>query len=184
MTDADNPAALVEQFADASLRVVTLFQLNALGDAALPAVRDGLKHPDWHVRHWCAIFLDRGSDAETLRDLVPLLHDPEPQVRLWAVHSISCQHCKPGPHRADFARWGGNDGVCPIDVVALLIERAQNDPLVQVRKMAVIMLTDGPRDQRIPAVLEGALAREHDRRLRLHAQRGLRKYSAAKSRAR
>lgn len=34
MTDADDPAALVAQFSDASLRVVTLFQLNALGDAA------------------------------------------------------------------------------------------------------------------------------------------------------
>lgn len=165
MTDADDPAALVAQFADASLRVVTLFQLNALGDAALPAVREGLKHPDWHVRHWCAIFLDRGSDADTLRDLIPLLTDPEPKVRLWAVHSISCQHCK-------------GDG-CPIDVVPLLIERAEQDPLVQVRKMAVIMLTDLPRDPRIPAVLEGALTREQDRRLRLHAQRGLKKYSAA-----
>ena len=50
MTDADDPAALVTQFADPSLRVVTLFQLNALGDVALPAVREGLKHPDWHVR--------------------------------------------------------------------------------------------------------------------------------------
>jgi HEAT repeat protein len=179
MTAEQDPAALVEQFTDASLRVVTLFELNEIGDAALPAVRAGLKHPDWHVRHWCAIFLDRGSDAETLRDLVPLLRDPEPKVRLWAIHSISCQHCKPGTHRADFARWGGNDGACPIDVVPLLIERAEQDPLVQVRKMAVIMLTDMPRDPRIPPALEGALAREQDRRLRLHAERGLKKYSAA-----
>ena len=165
MTDADDPAALVAQFSDASLRVVTLFQLNALGDAALPAVRDGLKHPDWHVRHWCAIFLDRGADAETLRELIPLLTDPEPKVRLWAVHSMACQHCK-------------DDG-CPIDVVPYLIERADTDPIAQVRKMAVTMLVEMPRDARIPAVLERALTREQDRRLRLHAQRGLRKYSAA-----
>ena len=134
MTDADDPAALVAQFADASLRVVTLFQLNALGDAALPAVRDGLKHPDWHVRHWCAIFLSRVGVV------------PEQQ---------------------------------PVDIVPLLIEQAEHDPVVDVRKMAVIMLTDMPRDPRIPAVLEGALAREQDRRLRLHAQRGLKKFSAA-----
>jgi HEAT repeat protein len=165
MTSTADPAALVAQFSDATLRVATLFQLNDLGDAALPAVRAGLKHPDWHVRHWCAIFLDRGSNAETLRDLIPLLTDPEPKVRLWAVHSISCQHCK-------------DDG-CPIDVVPLLIERAEEDPLVQVRKMAVIMLAELPPDARIPPVLERALAREQDRRLRLHAERGLRRYSAA-----
>jgi hypothetical protein len=48
-----------------------------------------------------------------------------------------------------------------------------------VRKMAVTMLAEMPRDARIPAVLERALTREQDRRLRLHAQRGLKKYSAA-----
>jgi HEAT repeat protein len=165
MSALTDPAALVAQFSDSSLRVVTLFQLNDLGDAALPAVRAGLKHPDWHVRHWCAIVLDRGSDAETLRDLIPLLHDPEPKVRLWAIHSISCQHCK---HE-----------VCPIDVVPLLIDRAQHDPVVQVRKMAVTMLAELPRDARIPPALEAALAGEQDRRLRLHARRGLQKYSAA-----
>lgn len=165
MIDATDPAALVAQFADSALRVATLFQLNDLGDAALPAVRAGLKHPDWHVRHWCAIFLDRDADADTLTDLIPLLDDPEPNVRLWAVHSIACQHCK--------------HDVCPIDVVPLLIERAERDPVVQVRKMAVIMLADSPRDGRIPAVLEAALAREQDRRVRLHARRGLAKYSAA-----
>ena len=158
-------ASLVEQFADASRRVETLFQLNAIGDAALPAVRAGLKHPDWHVRHWCAIFLDRGADAESLLALVPLLHDPEPHVRLWAIHSIACEHCR-------------DDG-CPIDVIPLLIERAENDPVTQVRKMAVTMLAESPRDPRIPPVLERALAREQDRRLLLHAQRGLDKYSAA-----
>ena len=165
MTDADDPAALVAQFADASLRVVTLFQLNALGDEALPAVREGLKHPDWHVRHWCAIFLDRCADTETLRDLIPLLTDPEPNVRLWAVHSMACQHCK--------------DYECPIDFVPFLIERAETDPITQVRKMALTMLAEMPRDARIPAALERALTREQDRRLRLHAQRGLKKYSAA-----
>jgi HEAT repeat protein len=165
MTDTPDPATLVAQFSDSALRVATLFHLNDLGDEALPAVRAGLKHPDWHVRHWCAIFLDRGSDADTLRDLIPLLDDPEPNVRLWAVHSISCQHCK--------------HDLCPIDVVPLLIERVERDPIVQVRKMAVIMLADSPRDARIPPVLEAALGREQDGRLRLHARRGLAKYSAA-----
>ncbi|HJU41406.1 MAG TPA: HEAT repeat domain-containing protein [Vicinamibacterales bacterium] len=166
MTSAEQEAAgLILQFADAERRMETLLRLNAIGDAALPAVRAGLTHPDWHIRHWCAIFLDRGGDAESLLALVPLLHDPEPHVRLWAIHSIACEHCR--------------NGACPIDVIPLLIERAENDPVPQVRKMAITMLAECPRDARIPPVLERALGREKDRRLLLHAQRGLDKYSAA-----
>jgi HEAT repeat protein len=165
MTVDPDPAALVSSFANAALRVATLSRLQQLGDAALPAVRDGLKHPDWHIRHWCAIYLDRGADPETLRDLVPLLTDPEPRVRLWAIHSISCEHCK---------EYG-----CPIDVVPLLIERAERDPVKRVRKMAIAMLASLPRDARIPPVFERALAVEPDAKVRLHATLGLQKYSAA-----
>jgi HEAT repeat protein len=162
MTTLADPAALVEQFSTSALRVETLFQLQALGEAAVPAVRAGLRHPDWHVRHWCAIFFDRGADPESLLELVPLLQDQEPQVRLWAIHSLSCEHCK--------------DYACPIDVVPLLIERAENDPATRVRKMAVAMLASLPADPRIPSALERMLARESDRKLRLHATLGRDKY--------
>jgi HEAT repeat protein len=162
MTTHADPAVLVEQFSTSALRVETLHQLQALGEAAVPAVRAGLKHRDWHVRHWCAIFFDRGADPESLLELVPLLHDSEPQVRLWAIHSLSCEHCK--------------DYACPIDVVPLLIDRAENDPVTRVRKMAVTMLASLPADPRIVAALERALARESDRKLRLHATIGLDKY--------
>ena len=162
MTTLPDPGALVAQFSDPARRMATLYQLMEIGDAALPAVRAGLKHADWHIRHWCAIFLDRAADPETLSELVPLLHDPEPQVRLWAVHSLSCAHCK--------------DYVCPIDVVPLLVERAEHDPVTRVRKMAVTMLAGLPADPRIPIALERALARESDRKLRLHATIGLNKY--------
>lgn len=160
-----DPAALVASFAVAELRVETLSRLLELGKAVLPAVREGLKHPDWHVRHWCAIYLDRGADPSMLADLVPLLNDPEPRVRLWAIHSISCEHCK--------------DYACPIDVVPLLADRADCDPVIRVRKMAIAMLAFLPRDPRIPEVFERALARERNAKILLHARLGLEKYRAA-----
>ena len=164
MTTETPPSALVALFADSTLRVETLSRLQQLGHAALPAVREGLKHPDWHVRHWCAIYLDRGADPATLGDLVPLLTDPEPKVRRWAIHSISCEHCK--------------DYECPLDVVPLLIDRAERDPVKRVRKMAIAMLASLPRDARIPRVFERALVVEPDPKIRLHARLGLEKYSA------
>ncbi len=156
-----DPAALVESFRESRLRVETLARLLALGPAALPAVREGLKHPDWHVRHWCAIYLDHNATPDSLRDLVPLLTDPVTRVRLWAVHSISCEGCK--------------DHECPIDVVPLLVERVERDASTRVRKMAVAMLATLPPDPRVAPVLQAVLEREADAKIRLHAEIGLRK---------
>ena len=118
-----------------------------------------MKHPDWHVRHWCAIYIDRNGSEDALHDLVPLLTDPEMNVRLWAVHSIACMHCK--------------DYACPIDVVPLLLDRLATDSATRVRKMAAAMLATLPADARVPAALEASLALETDARLRLHVERAL-----------
>ena len=83
-------------------------------------------------------------------------------MRLWAIHSLSCEHCK--------------EGECQLDVVPLLLERLDHDPHVRVRKMAAAMLFMLPLDARVPAVLDAALARETDRRLRLHMERTLARY--------
>jgi HEAT repeat protein len=160
------PAALVESFRESKARVEALARLQALGPAALPAVREGLRHPDWHVRHWCAIYQDHNATPDSLRDLVPLLTDPVTRVRLWAVHSISCEGCK--------------DHECrPIDVVPLLIERVEKDASTRVRKMAVAMLTTLPLDSRVPPVFRAVLGKEADAKIRLHAENGLRKYRDA-----
>ena len=143
----------------------SLARLQALGSVALPAVREGLKHPDWHVRHWCAIYLDHHADPDSLRDLVPLLSDPVTKVRLWAVHSISCEGCK--SHE------------CPLDTVPLLIERVDKDTSTRVRKMAVAMLATLPLDCRVVPVLKAVLNKEKDVKIRLHAEIGLRKYREA-----
>src|SRR5262249_4353558 len=153
------PAELVESFADSRTRVQMLGALQALGAAALPAVRQGLKHQNWHVPHWCAIFLDRHRDVESLQSLLPLLHDPVSRVRLWAVHSISCEHCK------------NCEGL--MDEVPLLIDRIENDANKRVRKMAVAMLAILPPDLRVVPGVEAGVVGGGGGKKRPPAQEGL-----------
>jgi HEAT repeat protein len=156
---------LVESFATSPRRFDVYQSLVALGTDALPALRAGLHHADWRVRQWSAICLDRVADPDTLRDLIPLLRDHKPQVRLWAVHSLACNHCK-------------EEVRCPVDVVPLLIERVQTDDQIRVRRMAVIMLGTEFLDRRAVPVLTACLG-DPDRRMRLHAAAGLRRLTAA-----
>lgn len=141
--------------------------LMAAGVLALPAIRNGLSSPDWQTRRWAAMCLDQVADEDSLAALVPLLEDPHAGVRLWAVHSIACEHCK-----ADVS--------CPVDVVPLLIERVRRDPSLRVRRMAVIMLGSEYRDERAVPVLEDVLERETDAKLRSHARTALERLGAAR----
>lgn len=140
--------------------------LIALGAEAIPVLREGLRSEHWEVRYWCAVCLDQVADAEALEALVPLIRDPHSKVRLWAVHSVACDHCK-------------EDVRCPVDVVPMLIERVETDENMRVRRMAVIMLGSDCADPRAVSVLERLLREEHDRKLRLHAERGLRRLRQA-----
>lgn len=115
------------------------------------------------MRKWCAILLDHHADEEGLHALLPLLDDPKSDVRLWAVHSISCDRCKHGEN--------------PIDVVPLLIRRAETDASIRVRRMATAMLAHHIQlDERVPPLFERILSDEEDRKLRLHADFGLERY--------
>ena len=158
--------ALVDSFADPERRFAAYTELVRRGEPALPAVRQGLKHGNWQVRKWSAICLDQFADEETLAALVPLIRDPKAQVRLWAVHSVACDHCKDGAS-------------CPVDVVPLLIERVEVDESIRVRRMATIMLTSDFADERAVPVLRRILETEEDRKLRHHAERGLERLAAA-----
>lgn len=153
---------LVEGFAapTGEERFASYQALMAMGASALPAIRRGLRSPLWQVRRWSAMCLDQVADEESLADLVPLLEDPHPRVRLWAVHSISCDHCK-------------DDVSCPIDVVPLLIERIRTDSNIRVRRMAVIMLGSEHEDPRGIPALEDVLASDSDSKIRGHAQTAL-----------
>jgi HEAT repeat protein len=156
------PDRLVAALASPSARFPAYQALVAMNEAALPAVREGLVHEDWQVRKWSAMVLDQVADEESLAALVPLLRDPESEVRLWAVHSLACDHCK-------------NDVACPMDVVPHLIARIDADESIRVRRMATIMLGTDVLDVRAVPVLKGLLG-EEDRKLRMHAERGLRRY--------
>ena len=130
-----DPDALVGALVDPETRFPAYQQLVTLGAPALPAIRRGLGHESWQVRKWSAMCLDQVADEAALADLVPLLRDPKSDVRLWAVHSIACDHCK-------------EDVACPVDVVPLLIERIESDESVRVRRMAAIMLGTDCADAR------------------------------------
>jgi len=155
--------ALVEQLEANETRSRAWKGLEALGAAAAPAVRAGLRHGHWQVRKWCAAFLDHHSDPETIPELLPLLHDPKSDVRLWAVHSLSCDRCK-------------DEGLCnPVDYVPHLIERIERDESIRVRRMALLMLATGRLDPRVVKVLAHVLETESDRKLRSHAEWGMKR---------
>ena len=161
-----SPEELVAEFANGKNRMAAFLALYARGAAALPAVREGLKHSDWQIRRWSAMFVDNFADGETLRVLTALLRDPKPEVRVWAVHSLSCESCKDGPN--------------PIDAVPLLLERIEKDASLKVRRQAVAMLAHHRTpDARVLPVFKKILSEEADRRLRLHAEQGLHRYAAA-----
>jgi HEAT repeat protein len=162
MNETDVPAAIraiVDRLSDPRQRDAALAELDALGPAALPAVREGLRDGRWEVRRWCAFYFDRHPDVRSLPMLVPLLRDAKSQVRLFAVHSLSCEHCKPEPPA--------------LDVVPLLVERIEDDDSIRVRRMATASLAYGRPDARAIPVFERLLQQETDRKLRLHASLGL-----------
>jgi len=132
--------------------------LASRGEAGIAAVIWGLSHPNARVRGGCAGFLDHhGTDAcfEPLRRAA--LSDPAPSVRRMAVHSATCQECKP----------------CPLtgDLVGLLVEVASKDPNRRVRLNALWGL-HSPRDVRAIAALKGIL-RDADPELQIAAYNAL-----------
>lgn len=154
------PETLVEDLADPALRFPAYFALNGMGSEVLPALEAGLRHTEWQVRRWSAALMDHHADDDALRALLPLLHDPMSKVRLWAVHSISCDRCKVGEN--------------PIDIAPLLIERLENDDSIRVRRMAAAMLAEEcVSDARVIDALERVLETEQDRKLRHHVEAAL-----------
>src|SRR5260370_32502448 len=72
------------------------------GQAGLDAVLWGLSHPNARVRRGCAGFLDHHATnacLPQLRWVAP--HDTASKVRRVAVHSVTCQQCKPSPLTGD-----------------------------------------------------------------------------------
>jgi HEAT repeat protein len=160
------PEELVAEFANGQNRMPAFLALYSRGAEVLPAVRQGLQHANWHIRHWSAILADNFADDETLRALTPLLHDPRAEVRVWAVHSLACERCKNGPN--------------PVDAIPLLLERIERDPNIKVRRQAVAMLAyHRSPDPRVLPILKKIVSEEADQKLRRHAEQGLKRYGIA-----
>jgi hypothetical protein len=128
--------------------------LAARGEEGIAAAIWGLTHPTVGVRRGCAAFMDHhGTDAcfAPLRQVA--LHDLASSVRRMAVHSATCQECKP----------------CPLtgDLVGLLIEVALSDTNRRVRLYALWGLHK-PHDPRTVAALERLLG-DADPHIRLAA---------------
>jgi HEAT repeat protein len=115
----------VEQLGDPPRARPAYWLLMAGGPAALPAVRAGLQHESGAVRAGCAEALDHLVDEASFPLLVACLDDPEPRVRVNALHALACDRCKDNGCRPEKA------AVLPPAVRCL-----RHDPHKHVRAMA------------------------------------------------
>ena len=104
----------------------------------IPALVEGLQSSEWRVRrNCCGLLDDLDFTPESLSALQAALDDPEPRVRRSALHTLSCQHCKPNG--------------CALDIQPLF-ERLANDPSRRVRESVLNPLTyqrHGPWAERL-----------------------------------
>jgi hypothetical protein len=158
-----DPVALIDRLADPARALPAFEELHHRGAAVLPAVRQGLRDGRWRVRRWCTAFLDHGGGPEYRAWVAPLLRDAKASVRVWAVHTVSCDRCSTGEN--------------PLDVLALLRERLERDDSIRVRRQAVTGLLMQARAGADPAELarlyRAVLARESDVKIRRIAGWGL-----------
>jgi hypothetical protein len=73
--------------------------LLARGREAVPAIRAGLRHRDPAVREQCCRLLDHLLVEDVVEEMIAMLDDPVPAVRVAAVHALSCDRCKTGACR-------------------------------------------------------------------------------------
>lgn len=140
--------------------------LRSAGQAAVPAAREGLSHPNPKVRQFCAAFLDEHWDESALERLILTLHDPKLKVRKAAVHSLGCDRCKGGEN--------------PIDVLPYIAQRIREDKSVKVRRAAAWTLASQTPNKQIARVLRCVLRDETDPKMRMAAQWGIGRYEQSR----
>jgi HEAT repeat protein len=110
----------IKRRADAAAR-----ELMSAGMDATPAVRRGLRHTDRRVRARCCGILDHFMDEDAIPALLKNLDDPDPKVRLMAMHALACDRCKEGACRP-----------AETDVVEAAMRLLAEDPDRHVRTQA------------------------------------------------
>jgi hypothetical protein len=91
---ADDFFAWVERFTIPHHAKEAMWHLILSGPPALDAVRAGLAHDDPAVRLGCTQVLDHLVDDAALADLVEMVTDDDADVRVFALHALSCDRCK------------------------------------------------------------------------------------------
>ena len=121
---SDRTRSVLGQLADIELAEVSRRYLGRLPEPERRAAAiEGLGHQDWRVRRTSAQLLDKVDlTAESVAALTRALDDEHPQVRRKAVHSLSCEQCKPNS--------------CAVDVRPLF-ERVIRDRSRLVRSMVL-----------------------------------------------
>jgi hypothetical protein len=100
---SDRTRSVLGQLADIELAEASRRYLERLPEPARRAAAiEGLDYRDWRVRRTSALLLDRVDlTAESVAALTRALDDEHPQVRRKAVHSLSCEQCKPNSCAVD-----------------------------------------------------------------------------------
>jgi HEAT repeat protein len=142
---SDRTRSLLGQLADVGLAAVSRDHLARLPEPERRAAAlEGLRHGNWRVRRTCALLLDRVDlTPESVAALTRALDDEHPQVRRKAVHTLTCENCKPNG--------------CAVDVRPVF-ERANSDPSSLVRSMVVQVVTLHFSDQQWAVDLVAAVA--------------------------
>ncbi|GAB4114971.1 MAG: hypothetical protein Fur005_48620 [Roseiflexaceae bacterium] len=100
--------------------------LLGMGFAVAPIALAGLRHSHADVRYYCCMLLDHFLIPDALPALIAVLGDPDPRVRVSALHTLACDRCKEGSCRPEGA------AVLP-EALRILNE----DPNAHVRAMAI-----------------------------------------------
>jgi HEAT repeat protein len=156
---------LVDALADAAGREAAFRALEALGEAARPAVRAGLGDGRFEVRRGCVLWLLRRPASGDAEALAPLLRDPRSRVRHAALVALSIAHAEARP-----------------ELVAQLVERALLDESLRVRRQAVSMLAWRHAHPDLEGFFTELLRTERDARLHKWAGIGWLRSRAAASR--
>jgi hypothetical protein len=123
--DHDDFDAWVAQLADPVRSQRAYWHLVLSGSVALPAVRCGLSSSNHDVRRLCTKALDHLVDNDSFPTLIAMLDDPNPGVRVEALHALACDRCKENDCRPDAA-----------DVLGRAIHVLLNDTDAHVRAYA------------------------------------------------
>jgi hypothetical protein len=151
-------AALVSKLADPATAGPAAAALKAQPPARLvPALVAGLGSPEWRVRRSCCRLLDDlDFTPESLAALQGALDDSDPRVRRSALHTLSCQHCKPSG--------------CALEIQPLF-ERMSRDPSRRVREAVLNPLGWQRHGLWAERLVEHLAVDDPSQQLREHARR-------------